>query len=67
MTLKVGFAEVGIPRTTVRAAQGAEGSFKPFETSVGHNRGSREHLDTFETITGDCLLLEMLRNVFDRK
>jgi hypothetical protein len=49
MTLKVGFAEMGVPRTTVRAAQGAEGSFKPFQTSIGDHRGPREQLDTFET------------------
>jgi hypothetical protein len=93
MTLKVGFAEVGVPRTTVRAAQGAEGSFKtsetsehlhtfettvraaqgaegsfkPFETSVGDYRDSREHLVTFGTTVGDCLLLKMLKKTCDSK
>ncbi len=32
-----------------------------------HNTDTREHLDTFETTAGDCLLLKMLKNIFDRK
>jgi hypothetical protein len=40
---------------------------KPFETLVGHNRDSREHLVTFGTTVGDCLLLKMLKKTCDSK